>query len=857
MIIFKENEAKIQPKSIVYFIRKILNLLHETNSQSLLFFGRNQSMNQFLTYFQTNITVMNEYQFVEILVLIRRFKDLNLDFGGKVDSLIKKIIPLLENYKSLNLKLAAQIFHEYSLLNIDTKNIFMFINKMLNDSSQQPYFTGYAISIIIKACSHNYVKTKKNFYASFCYKLLNMLEKHLKHFKLGALCRLFKNICVLQLNIYTPHQRLHSVIIQIKGIIQEQKADLQEKDLLCLLEAFIHAPVSFDNSLLLYLKSTTLHTMQETPKTLTLKFLIRFVDLMGQQFKEIRLKEESLDRIGREILKRLQYSENIKFSLMFDCIKAFAQKNFYYHKNLFHFLYKKIITTPENEININLTVFMIKILIPIKFDCRELLFILKTKVVKQDFVIHIDKLLDLMYIYSYPLNSKTSEFVTFCTDALNAIKKQLDAKKLEITNSFLFILAREYCYVSNPYFIELHTMALTILKNEWDKLRPIRRLDLALSFINVKVKKQEWHLFLNEKIMNLDEENLKLLLNTYCLKEAKDYSSFDLVLKALLTSPQENLKKQLKNIIEAFIRTPPFKIINLKGNPNHKIFQLIELIDWNIEIQEFKISYTEVLKFVRFFNALDMNTDFLLPIFLHPWKKGTLIQSFQAGDLGLIEIGAFITESVLLSSNYYKIRKNIKISNNLSSEKKLQNNDINLGNKEDFTIISTEKPIETLKNSENLTLELDNNKEGSENMEVNTIISFDKSLENMDSRTKGNNIGDILNISQEIFNNLKSYFEIGLKTKKYDISLSWISKFLRIYIFLFEYQPNFDKVLLPIIFQQIKNKLDKRIIDNRPTIVKTMFLLIELDLLKAEFTLEQREYIRQNLEVRLELFLFF
>ena len=735
---------------------------------------------------------MNEYQCVEILVLMRRFKNLSLNLDGKVDELLHETVKILDvmvmNYNSINVKIVSQIFYEYSLLNFPTKAVFELLNTQLNSPEQMIYFTGYSISIIIKACAYNLARSKRNYYSDFCYKLLNPLEKHLKNFEISFLCRLFKNICFLKLNLFTTHKRLHPGFLKLKSTIQEKRELLQEKDVLCLLEGFVNAPVTLDNSLLLYLKSTILHTLNESPMNLSLQFIVKFVDLMGQQFKGMKLNSQSLEKIGREILKRLQLSREIKFSLIFDCFKAFGEKNRFLHQSLFDFLYGKLLKTDENVLNVNLAIFIIKILIPVKFNCKEFAKSLQKRILDKNFEFPIDKLLDFLYIYSHPVYENDAEIKDFCRKISNTIETLLNSEKIEISHSFLFILAREYCHIKNPFFFNFYEKAAVLLKKNWENIRKNRRFALALCFVNIS-KNPEFREFFFEKTANLDKESLGLLISEFLHLETKEYHSFELILRAFINNSSENRKVFLKKIMEIFVKTPPFKTINYKGNPNRNIFTLIDLINFEINIEEYGVSYTEIIKFGRFFTVLDESTWFLLPVFLHNWKKGRLIQSFEPGDLILAEIGVFIANTVVLDSDYMKIKKNNMFSmkfneNNEQFKEKIKKK------KEDFVMV--------------------------------------------------------LKITKAIFENLKVFFDAN---KEVEISLSWLQKFMRIYLFLYENNVNVDKGFYQNIYVKIKENIDKRTVDNKPTIVKTMFCLIEIDILGAEFIAEQREFIRNQLQV--------
>ncbi len=738
---------------------------------------------------------MNEYQCVEILVLLRRIKGLGLNFDGKVDDLLQETVKVLDvmilNY-SINVKVVSQIFYEYSLLNIPTKEVFQLLNGFLNNPEQQIYFTGYSISIVIKACAYNLGKYKRNYYSDFCYKLLNLLEKHLKNFEISFLCRLFKNICFLKLNLFTSHKRLHPCFLKLKVTIQEKRDFLQEKDLLCLLEGFVNAPATLDNSLLLYLKSTILNTLTLSPTKLSLQFIVKFVDLMGQQFKGMTLNEQSLEKIGKEILRRLQLSREVKFSLIYDCLKAFGDKNRFLHRSLFDFLYGKLLKTDENEINVNLTIFIIKILMPIKFDCKELTKILQKRIISKNFEFPVDKLMDFLYIYSHPIYEKEADMGDFCKEISKAINGLLNSEKTEILHSFLFILAREYRHLKNPFFFDLYEKAAVLLKKNWEIIRKNRRFALALCFVNIS-KNPEFRDFFFEKTMNLDKESLSILLGEYLHLETKEYHSFELLLRAFINNSFENRMFFLKKIIEIFMKTPPFKSVNFKGNPNRNIFTLIDLLSFDIDIKDYGISYTEVMKFGRFFTALDESTCFLLPIFFNSWRKNRLIQSFETGDLILAEVGVFIGNSAILDNDYQKIKKTLQISNKIKENSNEQLN---------------EKLKAIMKKKEDFVM--------------------------------------VLKISKEIFENLKVFFE----TKKdEEISLSWLEKFLRIYLFLYENNDKIDKGFYQKIYQKIKENIEKRTVDNKSTIVKTMFCLIEIDVLGAEFEAEQREFIRNQLEV--------
>ena len=799
-LIFNENENKIDKNCTVLFLRKFGNLIFSMNSENSKLLEQNFTIKSLLDYLEKNLTSFNEYHFVEIIVLIRKVRVHGLKYEGKIDKLLSETIKFFDEFPPSNAKIATQVFYEYSLLHLPTKSIFQLISGFLHKDNQQSYFTGYTISLLLKACAYNFGRFKRNYYADFCYQLLNLLEKNLKLFDLPYLCRLFKNICFLRLNLFTSQKKLHPCLVQLKTLIQEKRTFLQEKDFLCLLEGFIHAPVTFDNSLLLYLKSTALNTIHKNPANITLKFLIKFVDLMGQQFKEMRLKENSLEKVGDEILRRLQTSVNVKFSLIYDCFKAFADKNMYCHKGLFTYLYEKLIKTPEIEINQNLAIFILKMLIPVKFECQKLALIIKQKITRQSFNIPIDKLLDVLYIYSHPFfqASSESDFSSFCQEIILSLKKGINSNKLEIVNSFLFILAREYAHVINPLFLQLQTLALQKIGENWENLRGNRKFDLILSFINSKSNKEEWCLFLIGKTSNLNLEDLESLLNQYIFKETKEFDSFDLVLNSLISTSMENRQKMLKKILDVFIETPPYKIVNLKGNPNQNIFKLINLINFDVDIRNYEISYSDILKFARFFTILDIDTDFIWPLLINSWKNKSLFKDLNAKNLLFLEIGAFLVESASFSKKFQNIRKKMKVAGLLNKE--------------------NEKKVQIFEN-------------GSDS-EIKLISQFQ----------------DIFDISSEIYNVLTPVFQTDFASRKKNLSLSWITKFGKIFNFLKEYSSNLNDISSQI-FDEIKIKINERVVDNKTTILKAIFCLIELDVSGAKFDLYHKDFINTQLEV--------
>ena len=256
----------------------------------------------------------------------------------------------------------------------------------------------------------------------------------------------------------------------------------------------------------------------------------------------------------------------------------------------------------------------------------------------------------------------------------------------------------------------------------------------------------------------------------------------------------ENRQKMLKKIIDVFIETPPFKIVNLKGNPNQNIFKLINLINFDVDIRNYDISYSDILKFARFFTNLDIDTDFIWPLVINLLKNKSLFKDLNAKNLLFLEIGAFLVESASFSKKFYNIRKKMKVTSllNKENEKKVQEREA----------------------------------------EIKQIAQFQ----------------DILDISSEIYNILTPVFQTDFASRKKNLSLSWITKFGKIFNFLKEYSSNLNDISYQI-FDEIKIKINERVLDNKNTILKAIFCLIELDVSGAKFDLYHKDFIKTQLEV--------
>ena len=164
----------------------------------------------------------------------------------------------------------------------------------------------------------------------------------------------------------------------------------------------------------------------------------------------------------------------------------------------------------------------------------------------------------------------------------------------------------------------------------------------------------------------------------------------------------------------------------------------------------------------------------------------------------VLEIGSFLVESFSASKNFTVVRKTMNVNSLLKEDN---------GTNVQFS-------------------------EGGNQTEIQKIARFQ----------------DVLKLSLELFNVLIPIFQEDIVSRKKNLTLSWLCKFSKIYLFLKEYSPGVHDFSMQI-FDEIKSKIEERVFDNKSTVLKALFCLIEINLSAAKFDLYHKEFIKTQLEV--------
>lgn len=603
---------------------------------------KDSNLNFLRSFLRSNIKNLNEIALIESLVFLRKLKFANVfqNFFTKDE---EEILVLTLNEKImknlLNPNLVAQVFHEYALLKFDIETPYNSLQESLNNIKLVENLTPFALTLIISGLS--LINRDKRKFADFGYKICSLLEKWVESITIKNACGLFNNICSLKLHFVSSHKKKVQILDLLIIKIEKNKESLNEEDFLNIIQGYINAPNTLGNSLLKYVKNTTLFTLSEKPLNLSSDFLIKFIEYLSYMKNGYLLNPLSLEFIVEEIQNRSEKTKPLKLNQISSLLIGLSNTAFS-NSNIYNFLYDSVIKTPSKEYTLSLITSILILFVKQGYNVDKLIDISLKKFENEFSQRNPEILLKLLYILTFPNITQTEYIKIIRSKILKIITMKMD---LNLKNNIISF-GYNYSSIKSEEFGEIRKEFLTRISKVWNNLNINDKTTIAFGFINSKTYDKDWELFLKEKFTNLSCNDLNKFLSIYEQIENKNTNLVEFILDVILQSPEK--ERIIQKVLDAIIDTPPAAFQTSRGNTTKKLNKMI--ISINYDTLDLQIDLNYLLKIFCFLNLLKENhilTTKLTSIYLKNLQSSLQLQ--EKSLIYLSELGEFLIELIQFS----------------------------------------------------------------------------------------------------------------------------------------------------------------------------------------------------------------
>jgi len=303
-----QNIGLYKNEHIVLTLRVLARLIKSSNASQVESLNKDERYRALTTKAQENLEEFNEYEILDFLFWLRRFKNGRLPTHVTEESLSKlfsKVRDFVKS-KSFNFRNLVNLYYDLSSLNKNTDDI---AGEILNElKADFKLLTPFTIVQILQAAS------RKNGYASPQeYQVADYVQKNLgtmlQEFDSDQKCLVFKYLSALEMHINPPKYRVPGILYKIKSDLKEILDQLSELGVINILEAYSGLPREFPSDLLDEIKEMVIVTIQHNSENIKSFFLIDFLDKILNLSRGRKPTEDKIIVIYEEITKRILNDE--------------------------------------------------------------------------------------------------------------------------------------------------------------------------------------------------------------------------------------------------------------------------------------------------------------------------------------------------------------------------------------------------------------------------------------------------------------------------------------------------------------------------------------------------------------------
>jgi hypothetical protein len=306
--IMNQNISLYKNEHIVLTLRVLARLTKGTNPSQIDALNKDERYKALTVKAQENLEEFNEYEILDFLFWLRRFKTARLPTHvneESLDKLYNKIKDFVKS-KSFNFRNLVNLYYDLSCLNRNTDDIAA---EILNElKADFKLLTPFTIVQILQASSRKKGLASPHEYLVADYVQRN-LASMLPEFDSDQKCVVFKYLSTLEMHINPPKYKVPNILYKLRVELKDILDQLSELGVINILEAYGELPKEFPSDLLDEIKEMVIVTIQHNSENIKSFFLIDFLDRILNLSRGRKPTEDKVIIIYEEIAKRISSDE--------------------------------------------------------------------------------------------------------------------------------------------------------------------------------------------------------------------------------------------------------------------------------------------------------------------------------------------------------------------------------------------------------------------------------------------------------------------------------------------------------------------------------------------------------------------
>jgi hypothetical protein len=306
--IMNQNINLYKNEHIVLTLRVLARLTKASNTAQVEALNKDERYKALTVKAQENLEEFNEYEILDFLFWLRRFKTARLPTHvneESLDKLYNKVKDFVKS-KSFNFRNLVNLYYDLSCLNRNTDDIAA---EILNElKADFKLLTPFTIVQILQASSR-----KRGLASPHEYLVADYVQKNLgsmlPEFDSDQKCVVFKYLSTLEMHINPPKYRVPNILYKLRTELKDILDQLSELGVINILEAYGELPKEFPSDLLDEIKEMVIVTIQHNSENIKSFFLIDFLDRILNLSRGRKPTEDKVIIIYEEIARRISNDE--------------------------------------------------------------------------------------------------------------------------------------------------------------------------------------------------------------------------------------------------------------------------------------------------------------------------------------------------------------------------------------------------------------------------------------------------------------------------------------------------------------------------------------------------------------------
>jgi hypothetical protein len=286
-----------------------------------------------------SVELLNEYEILDFLFWIRRFKMSRIPTNIP-DETFDKLITRIRGYvqsKSFNFRNLVNLFFDLTYLRKNSDDI---ISEILAELKNDPkLLTPFTAVQILQAASRKDQKTSPKAYGLADF-ITKQISTNLSEFDGDQKCQLFKHIAELEMELNPPRFRVPQIMYTLKNQLKEALDQLTEVSVLNIIQAYNYLPKEFPGDLLEEIKEMVLLTIEHNSVNIKSFFLLDFLDKIMNLRRNRKLTDDKLGLVYEEIAKRLPSDDFLTRHKSIDTLLRIYKESHIKNENLLAAVHK-------------------------------------------------------------------------------------------------------------------------------------------------------------------------------------------------------------------------------------------------------------------------------------------------------------------------------------------------------------------------------------------------------------------------------------------------------------------------------------------------------------------------------------